>query len=236
MSRLALRSKRDRSDDDAELPSSKRPKPADEFDASNFDINGMLDKYGTNDQLNGAIETAFKQKYGDETVRLFMAKQPSTTSVQYTVGVRFESDEQKNNSEKKSANLIEAARFLRTFGPLVSKMLIDYAEVGNGSGKKEASIWKPIERLIVENCAQSLVRLTLEANKGDAFDGLRTTFKNVGNLELLNCLITSKTALITKHFPNVKQFTLDCRGFAVDRSNSNSAISKELIDKVKQIG
>lgn len=226
-----LRSKRANSnDDDTEPPNSKRQKVNEESDIQNLEIDELLVKYGSNDQLNRNIEAVFNKKYANNTVHMVMEKQGTN---EYAVVVYLRDDKIKVALKKKTA--VNAVRFLETFGSFVTQIEIDYAEIENVT--KETAQWKMVERLIIKKCAQSLANLTLEHNKGNAFDGLRTPFKSVGHLQLRNCLVTSKTALITKYFPNVKEFTLDCRGFGdFNRLNNSSVMSPQMVNKVKRIG
>ncbi|XP_055302473.1 uncharacterized protein LOC129568515 [Sitodiplosis mosellana] len=243
MSRV-LRSKRGR-DDEAYEPA-KRQKTIDEGEIEVMNINGLINIIGSNKKVNRVACEVYSRKHGDKIVCLSMqeipvdksklSKGPGKSNPIYKVVASFR-DDIENHPKALPINIadtIDAERFIRVFGHLVSTLEIDYAENDKTADTRR---WKAIERLVMEHCSDSLVHLILEYNGGDAFNKLRKPFPKLKRLCLKNCILTSKIALTMSNFPNVHQLVVDRRGFGDHQHFLNSSTaSPQLIKMAKKIG
>lgn len=244
MSNRVLRSKRGR--DEEPIGPVKRQKTIDECEIEQMNVNDLIKIIGSNKHVNRVASEVYSRKYGDKTVCLSMQKMPIDESKLskvpkkfepiYKVVVSFRDDAKENLKELPvdSANPTDAEQFIGIFGGLVTRLKIDYA--GNDK-TNDTRRWKSIERLIMEHCTDSLADLTLEYNGGDAFNKIRKPFLKLESLRFENCILTSKIAMNSSHFPNVRQLVIDVRGFGDHKHFLNgSTASPNLVEKAKKIG
>lgn len=244
MSRRVLRLKRGRNNEPNEP--AKRQKTIDQSEVDLMNINSLIDIIGSNNQVNRMADEVYNRKYGDKTVCLSMqeipidksklSKVPKKLNPIYKVVVTFRDDTGDNPEvlPVDTSSTTDAEQFIRAFGHLVSRLEIDYA--GNDKAG-DARRWKTIERLVIEECGDSLVHVTIAYNGGDAFNKLRQPFPKLESLWFENCILTSKIAMTTGYFPNVRQLVVDHRGFGDHQHFLNSSTaSQKLIEMAKKIG
>lgn len=244
MSNRVLRSKRGRDEDPIEP--AKRQKTIDEAEIGEMNVNDLIKIIGSNKHVNRIANEVYSRKYGAKIVCLSIQKMPIDKSnvlkvpkkldPTYKVVVSFCDDTTDNPKDLPVdvANPTDAEQFISAFGHLMTRLKIDYA--GNDK-TNDTRRWKAIERLIMEHCTESLVYLTLEYNGGDAFNKIRKPFEKLQSLRFENCILTSKIAMNSSHFPNVRQLVVDVRGFGDHQHFLNgSTATPNLVEKAKKIG
>lgn len=214
----------------------KRQKTVNRPDIEQMAINGLLNVHNRSKKRAADV---FNRNYGKQLILLTMHSMPdmrprplSKKTLQFKVIAKIMDDNKMAPVDP--VDPIDAQKLLKNFGRWISKLKIDYSQMNEDT---DSLVWKFIEELIIEQCSDSLTDLTLQCNKGDAFEMLENPLQTLERLTIENCVLTSKMLPLATFSPNLQQLTVDCRGLdEYSRFKNDCVESLDLLEKVKHIG